>query len=254
MPGAPTPPPPRRPRMNATDRRAAILAAARAAFARSGYQGAGTAAIAAAAGCSEAILYRHFDSKRDLLLAVLDEEIAGRVREGRAIAPPDGADPATALPAALAARLDDGEMVVTIRLVLLALTMSDDPEVSAAIGSLFESVRAPLRRLLEEGQFDGRRARRHRSGTAHLALARPLPGGARPHLDRRRRRRPAGDRRRSRPGRAVGSAARLSEQSHCGQTAGRLLESPIPSRLRRMTVAGHNCVALPAVRPSRRDP
>lgn len=155
MTGATTPPSPRRPRMNATDRRAAILAAARAAFARSGYQGAGTAAIAAAAGCSEAILYRHFDSKRALLLAVLHEEIAGRVREGRAIAPPAGADPATALPASLAARLGDREMIVTVRLVLLALSMSDDPEVSAAVGALFETVRAPLRRLLEEGQSAG---------------------------------------------------------------------------------------------------
>ena len=141
--------------MSAGDRRAAILAAARTAFAERGFQGAGTAAISRAAGCSEAILYRHFDSKRALLLAVLEEEITTRVREGRAIAPAAGADPATALPAALAVRLGDGEMVVTIRLVLLALSMSDDPEVSAAIGALFETVRAPLRRLMEQGQSMG---------------------------------------------------------------------------------------------------
>ncbi|MBJ7456675.1 MAG: TetR/AcrR family transcriptional regulator [Thermoleophilia bacterium] len=150
------PPAPRRPRMTGADRRVAILASARAAFAEKGFQGAGTAAISRAAGCSEAILYRHFDSKRALLLAVLEEEITSRVREGRAIAPSGGAESAAAMPAALEARLADPEMVVTIRLILLALSISGDPEVSAAVGRLFETVRAPVRRMLEAGQAAGR--------------------------------------------------------------------------------------------------
>ncbi len=145
----------RRPRMSAEDRRAAILAAARGAFAESGYQGAGTAQIAAAAGCSEAILYRHFPSKRALLLEVLRTEVQGRVEGGRAMAPPPGVDPASALPEVLRARLGDGEMVVTIRLILLALSMSGDPEVAQVLRTLFDGARAPVRAALERGQRSG---------------------------------------------------------------------------------------------------
>lgn len=141
--------------MSAADRRAAILAAARAVFAESGYQGAGTATIAGAAGCSEAILYRHFDSKRALLLAVLHEEVEGRLQGGRAMTPPPGADPVAGLADTLRARLDDGEMAVTIRLILLALSMSGDPEVADAIRALFQTIRAPLRAVLEAGQRAG---------------------------------------------------------------------------------------------------
>ena len=141
--------------MSGEDRRAAILAAARRAFAERGYQGAGTARIAEAAGCSEAILYRHFPSKRDLLLEVLRAEVEGRVAGGRAMAPPPGVDPASALPEVLRARLGDGEMVVTIRLILLALSMSGDPEVAQAVRALFHGARAPVRAALEQGQRNG---------------------------------------------------------------------------------------------------
>ena len=141
--------------MSGEDRRAAILAAARRAFSESGFQGAGTAQIAAAAGCSEAILYRHFSSKRELLLEVLRAEVEGRVAGGRAMAPPPGVDPASALSEVLRARLADGEMVVTIRLILLALSMSGDPEVGEAVRTLFHGVRAPVRAALEQGQRSG---------------------------------------------------------------------------------------------------
>jgi AcrR family transcriptional regulator len=62
----------RRERLPAAERRAALLEAASRVFARSSYQGATTAEIAAEAGISEPILYRHFGSKRELYLACLD--------------------------------------------------------------------------------------------------------------------------------------------------------------------------------------
>lgn len=141
--------------MRAGDRRAAILAAARILFAESGFHGAGTAAIARAAGCSEAILYRHFASKRALLLAVLENEVVERLQSGRAIAPPPGPGPAS-LAAVLETRLHDGEMVITIRLILLAIGMSGDPEIAEALRTLFSTVRAPLRQALESEQRAGR--------------------------------------------------------------------------------------------------
>jgi AcrR family transcriptional regulator len=60
-------------RLPAAERRQAVLVTACRVFSRSSYRGATTAEIAAEAGVSEPILYRHFGSKRDLYLACLDE-------------------------------------------------------------------------------------------------------------------------------------------------------------------------------------
>ena len=60
------------PRMNAAARREALIDIACGVFARSSYRGTTTKAIAAEAGVTEPILYRHFPSKRDLYLACLD--------------------------------------------------------------------------------------------------------------------------------------------------------------------------------------
>ncbi|MGB2952676.1 MAG: TetR/AcrR family transcriptional regulator [Gaiellaceae bacterium] len=69
-----------RPRLTAEARRAAVLETACRVFCKSSYRGATTAEIARESGVSEPILYRHFPSKRDLYLAVLDEAWE-RVRE-----------------------------------------------------------------------------------------------------------------------------------------------------------------------------
>lgn len=62
-----------RPRLAATERRADLLSCACRTFADGSYRGTTTAEIARAAGVTEPILYRHFDSKRDLYLACLEE-------------------------------------------------------------------------------------------------------------------------------------------------------------------------------------
>jgi AcrR family transcriptional regulator len=64
---------PARARLTAEKRRAAVLETACAVFSKCGYHGTTTAEIARKAGVSEPILYRHFDSKRELYLACLDE-------------------------------------------------------------------------------------------------------------------------------------------------------------------------------------
>ena len=62
-----------RPRLAATERRAAVLETACRVFSQGSYRGTTTAEIAREAGVSEPILYRHFESKRDLYLACIDE-------------------------------------------------------------------------------------------------------------------------------------------------------------------------------------
>jgi AcrR family transcriptional regulator len=64
-----------RPRMSAANRRAAILEAARAAFADSGYHETSLDAVGKRAGVSKALLYEHFSSKRELYIAVLEMHV-----------------------------------------------------------------------------------------------------------------------------------------------------------------------------------
>jgi TetR/AcrR family transcriptional regulator len=63
-------------RMPSEDRRRQLLQVAVESFARNGFSGTKTKDIAAAAGVSEAILFRHFASKEDLYHAILDEKEA----------------------------------------------------------------------------------------------------------------------------------------------------------------------------------
>ncbi len=64
-------------RLPAGERRAALLSTACAAFSEGSYRGTTTAEIARAAGITEPILYRHFESKRELFLACLEETWGG---------------------------------------------------------------------------------------------------------------------------------------------------------------------------------
>jgi AcrR family transcriptional regulator len=64
--------PPRR--LSREDRRAAILDAALPLFARDGFARTSVGQVAAASGVSKPVLYDHFDSKRDLYVALIDGE------------------------------------------------------------------------------------------------------------------------------------------------------------------------------------
>jgi AcrR family transcriptional regulator len=59
-------------RLPVAERRALIVEAAGSLFGEQGYEGTRLDEIAAAAGVTKPIVYRHFDSKRDLYLALLD--------------------------------------------------------------------------------------------------------------------------------------------------------------------------------------
>jgi AcrR family transcriptional regulator len=77
--------------MPASDRRALILEAAREAFAEGGYHQTSLGEIAERAGVSKALLYEHFDSKRELHAAMLEAhvtELLLRINEALADAEP----------------------------------------------------------------------------------------------------------------------------------------------------------------------
>src|ERR1035438_5455045 len=60
------------PRLHASDRRIQLIETALDFFSRKGFSGTTTKEIAAAAGVTEAIIFRHFPTKQDLYNAVLD--------------------------------------------------------------------------------------------------------------------------------------------------------------------------------------
>jgi AcrR family transcriptional regulator len=68
-----------RSRLSAAERRASLLDCACSIFSRRSYRGTTTAELASTAGVTEPVLYRHFDSKRALYLACI-EETGDRVR------------------------------------------------------------------------------------------------------------------------------------------------------------------------------
>ncbi|MGI9020810.1 MAG: TetR/AcrR family transcriptional regulator [Solirubrobacterales bacterium] len=73
---------PTRRRLSAADRRSAILAAALEVFSERGFHGGSLEDVAARGGVSKALIYEHFDSKRDLERALLEmnvHELLGRV-------------------------------------------------------------------------------------------------------------------------------------------------------------------------------
>jgi AcrR family transcriptional regulator len=61
------------PRLKAADRRQQLVSVATRLFAERGYEATTTAAIAEAAGVTEPILYRHFENKQDLFVAIVRE-------------------------------------------------------------------------------------------------------------------------------------------------------------------------------------
>jgi AcrR family transcriptional regulator len=146
---------PRR-RMPAAERRAAILDAARGAFARAGFHGASTAEIARAAACSEPILYRHFASKQALFAAVL-EDAAMRLREATEAgmyAEPD--DPFGALVHAGERLAGDPRLTEVLRLRGLAVTMLDDPVVRETVERMASTMRGRVEAAVRRSQATGR--------------------------------------------------------------------------------------------------
>ena len=99
-------------RMTASERRTAVLAAAITEFARSGYSGTSTDAIATRAGISQPYLFRLFGTKKDLFIAtydlVSDRIIAAMTRAGTGL---EGAAAQQAMGTAYAELLQDPELL-----------------------------------------------------------------------------------------------------------------------------------------------
>lgn len=99
-------------RLTAKERRTAVLAAAISEFARSGYAGTSTEAIATRAGISQPYLFRLFGTKKDLFIATYDlvgDRIIGEL--SRAAQGLDGEEALMAMGTAYTELMQDPELL-----------------------------------------------------------------------------------------------------------------------------------------------
>src|SRR5437867_9225014 len=68
-------------RLSAEARRAQLLDVARTVFAADGYHGAAMEMIASSAGVTKPVLYQHFESKKELYLALLQEDMSRLLKQ-----------------------------------------------------------------------------------------------------------------------------------------------------------------------------
>lgn len=155
--GEDLPPEPRQERSRRTQE--AVVAAALGLFAEHGYDGTSMADIAARAGIAVGAVYRHYRTKRQLLLVLMDRMV-GEIAELDLVVPPGG-DPRTAVAGTLRDGLATDSRYVGAYRAWVGLC-ARDPQLAAVDRQLVDWSAARL--------------------AAVLAVARDAPGG-RPDLD-----------------------------------------------------------------------
>ena len=139
-------------RLPAPKRREQLLDCAAELFAKNGYARATTAQLAKAAGVTEPIIYRHFDSKRDLFVALIER--TGRETISQWEQHLSGADD----PAERLRRLiGDNPMVAehgkeAYRVILQAISETEDPVIHDALRNHIKSLHGFLAEELEAAQ------------------------------------------------------------------------------------------------------
>lgn len=137
-------PPAARKRLPARERRAQLLDVAAGLFSERGYARATTAEIARAAGVTEPVIYRHFESKRDLFVALVEQTADDTLSIWRDKLEA-AADPAERLAILLGANpmvaLGDDE-AVRYRIILQAITETSDEVIHKAVVAHFMALHA----------------------------------------------------------------------------------------------------------------
>jgi len=142
-------------RLPANQRRAQLLDTAAEVFAVRGYSGATTAELAEAAGVSEPIIYRHFKSKKDLFIALVEQTGQETIQAWQAelAQTTDPADRLARLIRANPMLVDPGR--VRYRVIVAAMTETNEPEVRAALtdhlGKLHAFIAGQVQRAQDAG-------------------------------------------------------------------------------------------------------
>jgi TetR/AcrR family transcriptional regulator len=142
-------------RLTRGERKRQLLTHAKQLFATLGYHATTTEKIAAAAGVTEPILYRHFDSKKALFMEVLEEVRSATLRRWHAETA-GVSDPLAKLHAIADSYLGTTRRhAVEFRTLHRALVETDDEEVVALLRSFYLDSEVLLARVIAEGQQSG---------------------------------------------------------------------------------------------------
>lgn len=147
-------------RLPAAQRREQLLDTAAKLFALHGYAGATTAQIARAAGVTEPIIYRHFQSKRDLFIALIERtgESTIRLWEHELREAPDPGERLKRLIGANPMVANKGRGIY--RVIVQAMTEVEDPQIQEAlndhVGKLHEFLTAQVKVAQDSGKVSKR--------------------------------------------------------------------------------------------------
>jgi AcrR family transcriptional regulator len=142
-------------RLRKAERKRQLLQHAKQLFVTHGYQDTTTKEIAEAAGVSEPVLYRHFESKKALFLEVLEEIRAATVKRWHAETA-EITDPLAKLHAITDIYLGSTrEHALEFRIMHRTLIETDDPEIAALLRSFYLDSENLLAQVIAEGQAAG---------------------------------------------------------------------------------------------------
>lgn len=143
--------------MRAPERREQILATARRLFAEGGYDATSVDDVAAAIRVTKPVIYRHFDGKRDLYLAVLEEHISDLIRR-LWVALSTSPDPRARLRAGLEAYFRFADEREDGFRMLVDAAARIDPVVQARLGTAWDTLAEGIARtvgdLLRAAELD----------------------------------------------------------------------------------------------------
>ncbi len=142
-------------RLPAAQRKEQLLDTAVELFARHGFGGATTAELAKAAGVTEPIIYRHFRSKKDLFIAVIDRtsDLTLETWERQLRTAKDPAQRLRRLIAANPTTSDRGRGIY--RVIVQAMMEIHDPEILEAIQRHVKKLHEFVTREVVEAQSEG---------------------------------------------------------------------------------------------------
>jgi AcrR family transcriptional regulator len=142
-------------RMRKADRKRQLVAHAKQLFVTQGYRGTTTEEIAAAAGVSEPVLYRHFESKKALYLEVLKEIREATLTRWHAQAAAL-TDPIAKLHAIADMYLGSTrEHALEFRVLHRTLFDTDEEEIAAFLRTFYLDSEALFAQIIGEGQQAG---------------------------------------------------------------------------------------------------
>jgi AcrR family transcriptional regulator len=139
-------------RLPAAKRREQLLDTAAKLFALHGYAGATTSQIARAAGVTEPIIYRHFQSKRDLFIALIERtgEVTIKLWEHDLRTAPDPAERLKRLIRANPMVTNKGRGIY--RVMIQAMTEVEDPKILEALTRHIDMLHQFLMKEVERAQ------------------------------------------------------------------------------------------------------